>query len=510
MQSKYFLIALLTIAFLFSCCRQADRQAQQMPTAQREFRAAWVATVANIDWPSKPGLSSAEQQREALAILDTAQLLNLNAIIFQARPQCDALYPSALEPWSYYLTGVQGQAPEPFYDPLAFWIEEAHNRGLELHVWFNPYRVHHPRGGPITDASIVMTKPQIVRQLDNGYYWMDPGEKETQAHSFDVVMDVLRRYDIDGIHFDDYFYPYGDGSFPDSASWSQYHGRLSREDWRRDNVNKFIHKLYRAIKFEKPWVKFGLSPFGIWRPGNPPSIQGFDQYSILYADARLWLNKGWVDYWTPQLYWPISQIPQSYPILLSWWVQENNKNRHLWPGLFTSRAREQGAQENINQIMVERAFVPNGPGNVHFSMRALQQNYDSIFVSLKNGPYRNPALVPSSPWLDRTAPTAPRFTTTTIGDSIHISWTHDKPEDVFRWVLYTQTDNRWNYLIFNRNDRETLLPRWVLPTPSGRRRNPQAPADTTRHYVSKVALSAVDHTGNESKQTALEFEIPTE
>src|SRR5712671_2622989 len=219
------------------------------PKPDREFRAAWIATVANIDWPSKQGLSSAEQKTELIAILDRAAQLKLNALIFQVRPACDALYTSQIEPWSEYLTGVMGKAPEPFYDPLAFVIEEAHKRAIELHAWFNPYRAHHNSSKSIVSANhISKTHPQMVRQYGK-YLWLDPGEKEVQDYSLSVVMDVVKRYDVDGVHFDDYFYPYkepdssgADLDFPDEASWKRFGAgrRLSREDWRRENVNEFI------------------------------------------------------------------------------------------------------------------------------------------------------------------------------------------------------------------------------------------------------------------------------
>ncbi len=372
-----------------------------LPPIDREFRAAWVATVANIDWPSAPGISSRKQKEEAIAILDSLYSLNMNAVVLQVRPQCDALYESALEPWSYYLSGEQGKAPQPFYDPLKFWIEEAHKRGIELHAWFNPYRAHHPKGGEISSFSVVKTHPQLVRKVQGGYHWLDPSMKETQDYSFDVVMDVLKRYDVDGIHFDDYFYPYGDGSFPDDSTWQAYQrngGKLNRKDWRRNHVNQFIKRLYDAIKKEKNYVKFGISPFGIWRPGNPASIKGFDQYNMLYADAKLWLNKGWIDYWTPQLYWPINQMPQSFPVLLGWWVGENKMKRNIWPGLYTGKVKnKQGITENLSQIMITRGFLPGNPGQVHFSMKSFLRDTLGLNKALKNGPYKNRVLVPISP-----------------------------------------------------------------------------------------------------------------
>ena len=478
----------------------------ELPYLQREFRAAWVATVANIDWPSKPGLSTAEQQAEALAILDSSAELGLNALVFQVRPQCDALYASELEPWSYYLTGRQGQAPDPYYDPLEFWVEAAHARGIELHAWFNPYRAHHPAGDSLMDNSLVTTHPELTRELPGGYHWLDPAMPEVQDHSFNVVMDVVRRYDIDGVHFDDYFYPYGDGSFPDDDAWTTYQqqgGALSREDWRRDHVNQFIKRIYEGIKTEKPHVKLGISPFGIWRPGNPPSIAGYDQYAMLYADAKLWLNKGWVDYWTPQLYWPTRQIKQSYPVLLGWWVDENLEGRNLWPGLFTSRIKDEaGALENFSQIMITRGMVPRGPGHVHFSIKAIMQNYGGIRDVLKV-PYAKPALVPPSPWLDAIPPKAPMVDVQATDSLTTILWDHEQSTDVFRWVVYLRRGDDWDVQILNRGDRSLQVASVLVEE--------QKDGAIVEKALEAVMVTAVDRVGNESSPTAkITFEMAGE
>ncbi|MCK5740110.1 family 10 glycosylhydrolase, partial [bacterium] len=288
-KTTYFLLILLFIITLTGCSTTPPKIAAppqiDFPRADREFRAAWIASVANINWPSRPGLPVDVQQAEAIELLDMLQENNFNAVIFQVRPQCDALYSSELEPWSYYLAGEQGKAPEPFYDPLEFWINATHDRGLELHVWVNPYRAHHVVGGPVSNSSVVKKHPELVVKLKSGYWWLDPSLPGTRNHSEAVVMDLVRRYDIDGVHMDDYFYPYpsynDNEDFPDNQSWATYQqngGELSRGDWRRESVNIFIKDLYAAIKAEKPHVKFGLSPFGIWRPNFPPSISGFDQY----------------------------------------------------------------------------------------------------------------------------------------------------------------------------------------------------------------------------------------
>lgn len=463
--------------------------------ASAEFRAAWVATVANINWPSKPGLSTKEQQQEAVQLLDFLQKHNFNAVILQVRPQCDALYKSNLEPWSYYLTGQQGKAPDPYYDPLEYWIEAAHDRGLELHVWLNPYRAHHKDGKEITEQSIVKTKPELAVYLKEGYWWLDPAKKGTQDHSSAVVMDLVKRYDIDGVHFDDYFYPYPSYNlgedFPDNDSWAEYQrsgGKLSRGDWRRQSVNQFIERLYKQIKSEKPFVKFGLSPFGIWRPGYPESIGGFDQYDKLYADAKLWLNKGWIDYFTPQLYWQINTIPQSYPVLLGWWSGENTQKRHLWPGINVYRdTLYKNVDETINQIMIARGMLPESKGVVHWSISSVVRN-TKLAEALLTGPYKKPALVPASPWLDGRAPVAPSVTTEPQQDQLKITWTPKDEKDAFRYVVYYQYGSTWNYEIQNRKDRTFSIKRTT--------------ADNTSKQIplKAIAVTTIDRVGNESER----------
>lgn len=476
------------------------------PTVEREFRAAWIASVANINWPSKPGLSSEAQKEEALVLLDLLKDHNFNAAILQIRPQCDALYQSELEPWSYYLTGQQGKAPAPYYDPLKFWIEQAHVRGIELHVWFNPYRAHHVSGREVTEVSIVKKRPELVVKLKSGYHWMDPANPETQDHSYAVVMDVVERYDIDGVHFDDYFYPYpsynDNEDFPDSNSWEAYQqagGKLSRGDWRRVAVNIFIKRVYDGIKQEKPYVKFGLSPFGIWRPHHPASIQGFDQYDKLYADARLWLNEGWIDYWTPQLYWPVNQIPQSYPVLLGWWERENKKERHIWPGMSIGRLKgEKRVDETINQIMITRGMLPENPGNVHWSIGPLL-NDEKLAQSILQGPYQRQALVPASPWLDKTPPAAPHLNTIIENDSLTVTWSHKNEEDVFHWVAAYQYNNRWEYKILNRQARSTSFPLFVLKSNDIQKDSlNDGNLEDLLNPIRQIAVSAVDRLGNES------------
>ena len=422
------------------------------PAPPREFRAAWVATVANIDWPSEPGLPQPEQRREAVAILDRVVELGMNAVVFQVRPHADALYRSDLEPWSYYLTGRQGSAPRPAWDPLEFWVDEAHRRGLELHAWFNPYRANHPaQKGPFAEEALVRSRPELVVELgDDGYWWMVRTKPEVQQHSLDVILDVVRRYDVDGVHFDDYFYPYAsynDGAdFPDGDDYAAYReggGKLDRGDWRRKAVDDFVERVHREVHRVDPRCRFGISPFGIWRPGNPPGIQGLDQYSALYADAKKWLNEGWVDYYTPQLYWPIAQIPQSFPVLLAWWSEQNTANRHLWPGTSIGRARKaEGVTEILNQIQVVRGMLGDDPGICLFSMKSLMGADAALADRLAKGPWSQPALVPASPWLDARAPRAPRIDVGTAGGRRALRLTA-RDDDTFRYVIDEQVDGRW-------------------------------------------------------------------
>ncbi|MDX9902859.1 MAG: DUF1343 domain-containing protein [Bacteroidales bacterium] len=489
------------------------------PSAEREFRAAWVATVANINWPSKPGLSVEEQKSEAIALLDLLYKNNYNAVVFQVRPHGDAMYKSDLEPWSYYLTGEQGKAPEPYYDPLQFWVDEAHARGIELHAWLNPYRAHHPAGGKVTDASIVRKRPELVLKLEvENYWWMDPALKGTQDHSYNVVMDLVRRYDLDGIHFDDYFYPYPDYNnfkdFPDDRSWQAYlagGGKLSRSDWRRDAVNVFIERLYKGIKAEKPWVKFGLSPFGIWQPYNPPAIGGgFNQHETLYADAKLWLNEGWIDYYSPQLYWPVNQIAQSYPVLLGWWKEQNLKGRHLWPGINIGlQPAARAADETVNQIMITRGLLPESPGVVHWSIGPLVRTPELV-KAVAEGPYKRKALVPASPWLDTRAPAAPSVTKRPEGDALRLSWTHSDPSDVSRWVVYYRYGSQWNQNILGPGATSDILPAFTVNRSFLMRTEPEKVTGVEQALIilDSIAVSAVDRYGNESlpvKMAVTEF-----
>ena len=485
------------------------------PPAPREFRAAWVATVANIDWPSKKTLTVAQQKQEIIRIVERAKELNFNALIFQVRPAADALYSSTLEPWSEYLTGEQGKAPEPRYDPLAMWVEESHKRGIELHAWFNPYRARHTSSkGPISSAHIASTHPAVVKEY-GGYLWMDPAEPFAAQRTIDVIVDVVRRYDIDGVHVDDYFYPYpvpvnpnppvGDISpeldFPDDPSWSRYllaGGQLSRTDWRRQNVNQLIERIYVTVHREKNWVKFGVSPFGLGRPDRrPQGIVGFSQYDKLYADVELWFNRGWLDYLVPQLYWPIDQVPQAFGTLLEYWIGENTNGRHLWPGLYTSRidssAKSWKPDEITNQISLMRSRKPVG-GHIHFSMVTLMENRQGINDQLKNI-YATPALVPATPWLDNVAPEAPLVALQPAPPergSMNVRMSPGPGKLVWQFAVWTRHGNTWRFRIVPASTQSTST-EIALSTMS------------SAGPLMAVSVSAVDRVGNESKAVPLVF-----
>jgi uncharacterized lipoprotein YddW (UPF0748 family) len=460
--------------------------AQPLPKVEREFRAAWIATVANIDFPTKQGLSVHEQKAELAANLDLAKKLRLNAVIFQVRPACDALYNSEIEPWSEYLTGQMGK--EQSFDPLEFIIAEAHKRGILVHAWFNPYRALHPSAKTISANHISKRRPDIVRTYGN-HLWLDPTEPDAQKYSIRVILDVVRRYDIDGVHFDDYFYPYiekdaagNDIPFPDDKNWNAYQakgGKLNRSDWRRMHVNNFIVAVGREVKHVKPQVMYGISPFGIWQPMPELGIEGFNSYEGLYADSRKWLQDGTIDYLVPQLYWETARRAQSFPILLQWWKSQNVKKRHLWPGLATYRIGRNAdwtANELLNQIaLTEKAEEARGA--VHFSFKSLRNDLGGVQQALTSGPYKRDALIPSSPWIGASKPRSPKVALKPDSRFIRASWTPVR--GAFWYVVYAKGGNGWDYSILPAHETSIVL--------------------SSERNIEKVIVKSVDRLGNESK-----------
>jgi uncharacterized lipoprotein YddW (UPF0748 family) len=420
----------------------------------------WVATVGNIDWPSKPGLSAEQMRAEMGRILEAASRLNLNAIFLQVRPSCDAIYPSELEPWTEYLTGTQGTSPG--FDPLAEWIDGAHKRGIELHAWFNPFRARHAEAKSVCAASHVSrTHPEWVKKTGREL-WLDPGDPGAREHTLNVVLDVVRRYDLDGVHFDDYFYPYPTKGepFPDERSFAKHTGGGGKSDvadWRRENINGFVRRVYDEVHKCKPHVRVGISPFGIWRPNFPKGIKGFDAYEGLYADSLRWLEAGWVDYLAPQLYWKIDSA-QPYAMLLDWWTSRSmrSRGRPILVGNFTSKlpskpeeaSKSWPASEILNQIVLSRDRAAFGAaGNIHFSAIALVQNRGGIADALSQGPYAVQAVPPEMPWLaSGPRPRAPRVDVPAeSSQSVVVRWTSEgRRGGPRRWIVWGRGGGVWS------------------------------------------------------------------
>jgi uncharacterized lipoprotein YddW (UPF0748 family) len=340
-------------------------------SARAEFRGAWIASVFNINFPSSAGQPAEAQKAKAIAILESAKAAGLNAVLLQVRPESDALYPSELEPWSRYLTGTQGRPPG--YDPLAFFIAEAKKRGIAVHAWINPYRAAANAGEARAANHISKKFPQFAYRIGS-VLWMDPGAPQVQRHIVAVVRDLLSRYDIAGVHLDDYFYPYPTDSgavypFPDDRTYAAYRasgGTLDRADWRRNNAHVLIRALGEAVHSTKPGALFGVSPFGIYTKGSPPDVKaGVDQYHQLFSDPLKWMREGWVDYLAPQLYWAEGG-PQSFSSLLRWWrsPQANPREVPIWPGIAIDRMSSHGwpASEIATQLNLEKSIAPRGRG----------------------------------------------------------------------------------------------------------------------------------------------------
>lgn len=362
--------------------------------ARAEFRGAWISTVHNLDWPTK-GASEEQQKSELVRLLNAAKSLGLSDILFQVRPEGDALYRSSLEPWSRFLTGTQGK--DPGYDPLEFCIAEAKKRGLRVHAWFNPYRASVHAGAPLASNHMARRFSSYAYK-SGGALSMDPSSREVQDHVVKVVSDVVRRYDVAGIHFDDYFYPYppehGKRTFPDSKSYARYReagGKLDLADWRRDNVNHLIACVSQAVKSIRPGTMFGVSPFGIYTKGQPSTVKaGLDQLNEIFADPVRWMRSGWVDYLAPQLYWK-DQSAQSFTELLKWWRgnEANPRGIPIYPGIAVYRVSEQDwpPQEIVRQVALSRTVGRGASGHIFFRMGNLADNSKGVTTLLKKAGY---------------------------------------------------------------------------------------------------------------------------
>lgn len=390
-------------SFLIFIIFSQDAFPQQPP--RNEFRGVWIATVDNIDWPERPTINSKEQRSSFIKLLDMHKQNGINAVIVQVRPATDAFYPSPFEPWSQWLTGVQGQPPVPYYDPLEFMITETHKRGMEFHAWMNPYRaVFNTRTSSVSATHITNLHPDWFLTYGDKKFF-DPGNKEAQAYVTSVVKDVVSRYDVDAIHFDDYFYPYpiNGREFPDDGSFKKYGNGLTKADWRRSNTDSIIAALYKTIKKENKNCQFGISPFGVWRnadkdPEGSNTKAGPTNYDVLYADILLWLKNGWIDYVAPQLYWEFGHPAAAYEVLVDWW-SKHTYGKNCYIGLGTYRANTNAAWKDKTQLprqIVKIRNTANLQGMIFYSSKSFEKNLNGWADSIRTNYFKDPAIIPKA------------------------------------------------------------------------------------------------------------------
>ncbi|HWW41284.1 glycoside hydrolase family 10 protein [Pedobacter sp.] len=422
----------IIVAFILPNTISAQTTAKIAP--KREFRGIWVATVANIDWPSKPGLSIDQQKQELIALLDQHKKNGMNAIILQVRPAADAFYSKSREPWSQWLMGRQGLAPSPGYDPLEFAIKEAHSRGMELHAWFNPYRATMGGSSTVSSGHMTAKRPDMFF-LYGGKKQFDPGLPEVREYIVEVILDVVKGYDVDGIHFDDYFYPYpiSGQRINDALTFAKYpNGFTDIKDWRRNNVDMLIKMLDDSIHHYKKYVKFGISPFGIWKnsfeDAEGSKTNGLSNYAELFADSRKWVKEGWVDYINPQIYFSFTRKAAPFGTLVDWW-SNNTFGRHLYIGqaAYLVNQKMEAAWRQPSQIPDQIRYLRENnrvQGSVFFSSKSFTTVARAVGDSLKNDLYKYPALPPQMPWLDDVVPNAPQnFKAEAANDGVHLQWT---------------------------------------------------------------------------------------
>ncbi len=414
---------------------------------KREFRGAWIQCVNG----QFQGMSTSAMQNALTTHLDALQKDGANAIIFQVRPECDALYSSPYEPWSRFLTGTQGRAPQPYWDPLQWMVEQSHKRGMELHAWINPYRAKTKGTSALAASHIAVKKPNLVFAYD-GQYILNPGIDENREYICRVVADIVRRYDIDGLHMDDYFYPYpaAGATIPDQDLFARKSNGIGNiADWRRHNVNLFVKQLHDTIVNIKPWVKFGVSPFGIYRnkknADNGSDTNGLQNYDDLYADVLLWVNNGWVDYCVPQLYWQIGHPAADYKVLINWW-DRHASNRPLFIGEDVERTVKYADVDNpkLNQMPAKYALhrsLPNVGGTVLWYSKAVVDDIGKYGTMLRNVYWKYPALQPAMPFIDQKNPKkVKRLKAVWTSDGYMLFWTAPKSRDwrdeATKYVVY--------------------------------------------------------------------------
>lgn len=423
---------IISLFFLLICINNSFAQLNP----KRELRGAWIATFSNIDWPTR-GQTPIQQKNAFILILDNLKSAGINSVFVQVRSQCDAMYASTIDPWSADLTGTQGQAPNPFWDPMVFMIEECHKRGMEFHAWLNPYRAISNFSNINTFATNHIARQRTEWLLTSGVLRiLDPGIPGVRNYILDVVKDIVTRYDIDGLHFDDYFYP--NTTFDDNLTFStESRGFTDRAEWRRDNVNIMVQSVNDAIKLAKPWVKFGISPTGIYRNNTNPALgtntTGLEHYNALFADSKKWIEQGWVDYLAPQVYYFIGQTGADFNRVVPWWNNQAN-NRHMYIGLAGYKVNDntlgQPAWLSSTQIPEQIRFTRNYTnlhGQIFYNTKSLMNNPLNFKDSLQQRLYNKPALVPTMPWKDNVKPNSPRslIASKYAKDSLVLNWLAD-------------------------------------------------------------------------------------
>lgn len=445
--NRQLIICLQTIVCLFFSVQMTYAR-----TAKREFRGAWIQCVNG----QFQGMSTSAMQSTLSYQLDELQKDGVNAIIFQVRPECDALYESSLEPWSRFLTGVQGQVPKPYWDPLKWMIDECHKRGMELHAWINPYRAKTKGTSTLASNHVAIKHPDRVFSYD-GQFILNPGIDENREYICKVVDDIVARYDIDGLHIDDYFYPYPVAgiSIPDAEQFKENNNGIKNiADWRRDNVNVFIKELSETIHKRKPWVKFGVSPFGIYRnKKNDANLgsetNGLQNYDDLYADVLLWVNNGWIDYCVPQLYWQIGHSAADYKTLITWW-NRYAANRPLFIGEDVERTVKYADTTNPKNNQMPAKYrlhdeMSNVSGTVLWYAKAVVDNVGNYGTLLRNTYWKTPALQPLMPFIDNKKPGKPKkLKPVWTGDGLILFWTKPKgnnwKDEAVKYVVYRFAD----------------------------------------------------------------------
>jgi uncharacterized lipoprotein YddW (UPF0748 family) len=406
------------------------------------MRAAWLSTVRNIDWPTSPFNTTEQKKSDLIKIIDYLKDANLNTVVMQVRPASDAMYASNIEPWSSWLTGKQGKAPSPFFDPLQIAIEESHKRGMELHAWLNPYRVRLASYNlALDEMNVAKRHPEWVLNID-GDEIMNPGIPEVRDHIVDVITDIITNYDVDAIHFDDYFYLEGITNEDDETFATYPNGFTNKGDWRRNNVNELLRMIYTQIQTVKPRVKFGQSPPGIWKSGTPEGTFGWNVYSSIYCDAVTWFDEQIIDYLAPQLYWSFGG-GQDYGKLAPWWGSVRNE-RHVYPGLAFYRVGQSTFDKTqIGKMVTLNRGTDDIQGEVYFTSNNFNENRGGVTDTLKNNYYKYPALVPTMDWKDTEVPGKPislRFDRVSGIGTTALTWDVPTGEDIKFYVLYRSTD----------------------------------------------------------------------